>query len=369
MTRRLRATPLAVALVLSLVAPPVATATSGETPTPIYGLRNGALTRRAASGAYVGTDRRRPGSFSMVRRNAFAALALGSAPVRHPNVEFTYDVSATFPRPLVGFIQRELDEAATLWNDVFESTVTVRVGLLTEQDGASIAGDAWYERNLPAIFARLGSRTERPFIAGGGAYFERQGAWTGNIYLVTASYLDLRDARPEWPQVARHEFFHVVQDYMMLRHGRVRPATDSGFDAVQPSHFREGGANAVSYLTAFRNLGWSSDALDGMARERTRNARHWARVRTVGDVVALMRATERSSPPEAFELSYAIGALMYEWVLGTYGREGFTALLGQLSTAPTFDDALRGSIGLTLEELYARSAPYVLSVLAPVRNQ
>jgi hypothetical protein len=53
---------------------------------------------------------------------------------------------------------------------------------------------------------------------------------------------------------------------------------------------------------------------------------------------------------------------MYEWVIGTYGRDGFIKLMNQFATANSFDEALQKSIGLTKSDFYAKSAPYVLSV-------
>ena len=104
-----------------------------------------------------------------------------------------------------------------------------------------------------------------------------------------------------------------------------------------------------------------------MVWRRQTDAKDWIDVRSVADAVRMMRATEVSEPAAAFEMSYAIGAVMYEWVLGTYGMEGFTALLRQLATAQSFDEALRKSIGLSQSEFYAQSAPYVVEVFESAR--
>ncbi|MEY3111680.1 MAG: hypothetical protein RIT23_811, partial [Actinomycetota bacterium] len=77
------------------------------------------------------------------------------------------------------------------------------------------------------------------------------------------------------------------------------------------------------------------------------------------DAVAMMIATEKREPYQAFEMSYAIGAVMYEWVVGTYGLDGFTKMLNQFTTATNFDQVLQRSIGLTKSEFYSKVAPYV----------
>ena len=152
----------------------------------------------------------------------------------------------------------------------------------------------------------------------------------------------------------------------MFRTQRARPSSEAEYNRIQPLHFREGGANAVGYLTSFGNLGWSSDAMSWLVWQRASDNRGWIEVKTLDDAYRMMIGTEQRLPNEAFEMSYAIGAIMYEWVIGTYGREGFIRILNQLATASSFDEALRNSIGISQNELYVKSAGYVYSVFQSV---
>ena len=330
--------------------------------TMIYGLTDGVLTRKADSGKYFDTDSRSTSAFSTIRQKAYSELNPKSADTSHPNIEFIYDIRPSFPAALVTHSKRELDAAAALWNSYFTTKTKVYVSLVTEQDREYIKSNQWLQQNLPGNFSRFDSKNERPFITGGGGYWETDGEWTGKIYLGTASYLDLTYINFEWPQVARHEFFHVVQDYAMFKNRRSRPSTQSEFNKIQPHHFREGGARTASFFTAFRNLGWSADAMDREVWARKNAARNWIDIKTVDDVIRMMIGTESNSPYDAFEMGYAIGAVMYEWLIGTYGLDGFKKLLDQLATAPSFDVALQNSIGLTQTAFYEKSAPYVFSV-------
>ena len=330
--------------------------------TMIYGLTDGVLTRKADSGKYFDTDSRSTSAFSTIRQKAYSELNPKSADTSHPNIEFIYDIRPSFPAALVTHSKRELDAAAALWNSYFTTKTKVYVSLVTEQDREYIKSNQWLQQNLPGNFSRFDSKNERPFITGGGGYWETDGEWTGKIYLGTASYLDLTYINFEWPQVARHEFFHVVQDYAMFKNRRSRPSTQSEFNKIQPHHFREGGARTASFFTAFRNLGWSADAMDREVWARKNAARNWIDIKTVDDVIRMMIGTESNSPYDAFEMGYAIGAVMYEWLIGTYGLDGFKRLLDQLATAPSFDVALQNSIGLTQTAFYEKSAPYVFSV-------
>ena len=87
--------------------------------------------------------------------------------------------------------------------------------------------------------------------------------------------------------------------------------------------------------------------------------RSWMKVESVDDAIRMMAAAEQREPHEAFEMSYAIGAVMYEWVIGTYGLDGFTKMLNQFASAANFDQVLQRSIGLTKSEFYSKVAPYV----------
>ena len=328
----------------------------------IYGIKNARLTRRADSGAYFENDSRKAEVFSAIRQKAYSELNPSSLTLSHPSVEFIYDIRPSFPSFLIEFTKRELSASAALWNDFFRTKIQVRVTLATEKDRDYIRGNSWLEMNLPGSLRRFDAKNERPFITGGAGYWDEDGQWRGNIYLATASYLDLTYVNYEWPQVARHEFFHVVQDYAMFRTQRARPSTESEYNRIQPLHFREGGANAVSYLTAFGNLGWSSDAMSWLVWQRASDNRRWIDVKSVDDIYQMMIGTEQRLPNEAFEMSYSIGAVMYEWILGTYGLDGFIKILNQLATAKSFDEALQKSVGLTQNEFYVKSAGYVFSV-------
>ena len=330
--------------------------------TMIYGLNNGVLTRKADSGKYFETDSRSASAFSAIRQKAYSELNPTSGDTSHPNVEFIYDIRPSFPAALVSHSKRELDAAAALWNSYFTTKIKVYVSLITEQDREYIKSDQWLQQNLPGSFTRFEAKNERPFITGGGGFWETNSEWTGKIYLGTASYLDLAYINFEWPQVARHEFFHVVQDYAMFKNRRSRPSSQSEYNKLQPQHFREGGARTASFFTAFRNLGWSADAMDREVWARKSANRNWIDVKTVDDVIRMMIGTEENTPVEAFEMGYAIGAVMYEWLIATYGLDGFKKLLDQLATAPSFNVALQNSIGLTQTAFYEKSAPYVFSV-------
>ena len=335
----------------------------------IYGVRDSKLIRRADSGTFYETDSRRESDFSTIRVRAFNEVNKKLGSRDHPNVEFVYDIRPSFPDYLIEFVKRELDEGAALWNDFFKEKFTVNVFLGSEKDREYIKKNNWLTRNMPNCFDRWESGRERPFICAGAGFWQENETvkWKGNLYLGFPSNVDLNNINFEWPMGPKHEFFHIVQDYAFYRNLMNRPR--EFHELVQPIHFREGAANTVSFLSAFRNLGWSSDALDWQFWELTRNSQKWRTIRTEADAVSLMKEMEclktcanpsADDPTTAFYWAYGYGAIMNEWVIGTYGLDGLIKMLDQHVTAKNFNDVTKGAFGLSKDDFYAAIAPYIL---------
>ena len=361
---------------------PVATPTPTPTPTPttaldfvnykgtmIYGVRDSKLIRRADTGIFYDTDSRSESDFSAIRVRAFAEVNKKLGNRDHPNIEFVYDIRPSYPDYLIEFTKRELDESAALWNDFFKEKFTVNVFLGSEKDREYIKKNNWLTRNMPSCFDRWESGRERRFICAGAAFWQENptSKWMGNLYLGFPSNVDLTNINFEWPMGPKHEFFHIVQDYAFYRNLMDRPR--EFHELVQPIHFREGAANTVSFLSAFRNLGWSSDALDWQFWELTRSSQKWRTIRTEADAVSLMKEMEclktcanpsADDPNRAFYWAYGYGAIMNEWVIGTYGLDGLMKMLDQLVTAKDFNDVTKGAFGLSKDDFYAKIAPYIL---------
>lgn len=340
----------------------------------IYGLRDAKLIRRADSEIFFETDSRQPTEFSEIRQRAFAELNKNPNNQEHPNIEFDYEIRPSFPEPILDYLKKALDRSAALWNDYFHTKFRVKVYFVTEKDREYIKGNSWLQNNLAGVFDRYETKGTRPFSGGGAGFWQTNGQWQGNMYISFPSWVDLNYINYEWPQIAEHEFVHIVQDYAFYRNLVVRPR--SLHELVQPIHFREGGANAISYLTGYRHLGWSSDALDWNFWMLTRDSKDWITIKDERDAIRVMRETEclrtcsvlsTNEPQKAFWMAYPYGAVMYEWVLGIYGLDGFKKMLDQLVTATTFDQVTRGAFGLSKDEFYAKIAPYIVETVERIK--
>ena len=90
----------------------------------VYGLSGTRLIRKADSGLFFEDDSRGAEVFSEVRRKAFAELNQDRKTSGHPNIEFTYEITPSFPAFLIDFIKHELSAAADLWNDFFTRSIS-----------------------------------------------------------------------------------------------------------------------------------------------------------------------------------------------------------------------------------------------------
>ncbi|MFM1797056.1 MAG: hypothetical protein RL733_837, partial [Actinomycetota bacterium] len=258
----------------------------------IYGVQGSELIRRADTGIFYETDSRKESDFSAIRVKAFNEVNKKLGSREHSNIEFVYDIRPSYPPYLIEFVKRELDESAALWNDFFKEKFTVNVFLGSEKDREYIKKNNWLTRNMPSCFDRWESGRERKFICAGAGFWADNVTrkWMGNLYLGFPSAVDLNNINYEWPMGPKHEFFHIVQDYAFYRNLTERPR--EFHELVQPIHFREGAATTVSFLSGFRNLGWSSDALDWWFWQLTRDSRNWRTIRTEAEAVSVMKEME-----------------------------------------------------------------------------
>jgi hypothetical protein len=333
----------------------------------VYGIKETQLMRQSALGTFFTSDSRDVSSFDPIRRAAYNAVNTRTLNMDHPKVELEYVTRPSFPKFLIPYVQSELKYAAAFWNDVFDAKIKVKIYLVTEKDRDFVDSVRWLKLNLPDKFDRFDKRNERVFISGGAGFWDVDGTGKeGRIYLATASYLDTNYATNEWPQVPRHEFVHIVQNYLFRKLDRNTNLSGREFNNIAPQHLWEGSANTISYLSAMSNIGWASDGIDARLSQIAKYTKNWRVIKTEADVIEAMKATEYNVPEGAFEMGYPLGAIMYEWFIATYGMDGFIKLLKELSSAPSFDDAIRNAVGINKDTFYTKAAPYILSVFQRV---
>ena len=332
-----------------------------------YGIKNDKLTRLSSSGIFFEKDSRKIAEFDPIRVNAYNQLHKTLNNITHPNVDFTYVITNNFPKNLIDYNKRELDEAAAIWNQYFRNKINVNVYFVTEKDRIKIKENSWMDRNLQNTLDRLENKGERPFIAGGADYWDHNGSLYGELYLATASDLNLNYVNYEWPEVAKHEFTHIVQGYFYRLNGEPSTVNEDVFGIRRPLNFIEGSANSIGYLSGFGNIGWSSDALDWELWQLLKDKQNFIKVDSALNMKKLIYLTEKGMPQEAFELSYAVGGILYEYFLGNYGLDKYVNLLEQTGSGVNFDTALKNTIGISRDEFYTNASAYIYSAILRVK--
>jgi len=127
-----------------------------------------------------------------------------------------------------------------------------------------------------------------------------------------------------------------------------------------PQHYVEGSANTLGHILAYPNLGWYSDDADLTIKRYSGGVKRWKPVNTPANMVDLLVATEKGTPDQAFEASYSIGQLFYEWLIGTYGFDKFITLIKNIGPTSSFDENIKSTYGITKAQAYEKAAPYML---------
>jgi hypothetical protein len=327
-----------------------------------YRLNNGVLERRSDLGLFFNDDSRDASFFSPIRAKAYDEIAKIKRNPSYTNTKFDWDIRPNFPTLIEKYNVQRLKEAAAAFDALFQSPITINVLFATEKDVEYVSSRNQFFSDSVDQLKRLGTLSEKngqAWITGGGGYYTREGRTEGKVFLGTPSWASANVYYPEWIQVASHEYFHVVQQYFQFPNVR---EYDTDFNQKVPQHFREGSANFIGYALSSNNLGWYSDAMDVSLIRYWRGSGRGINSKTEADMISLLRFTESRNDPRSFELGYPIGAVFWEWVVGTYGYDKFTALMREFGRSPNFNESTTKILGLSKEELYKNSAPYLLSV-------
>jgi hypothetical protein len=331
----------------------------------IYRFQNGTMQRKNVDGKFASTDARKESSFDPIRVAAYKSVMQAVSGKNSSNLVVKYVIRPNYPTTLSSAIKNSFDKTAKQFGDYFPAGTPVTVIMVTEKDKDFIqkelptivdqnaTGDVWQ------IASRYLSKSEwvNSSASGGGSasFFRGPEQSKGGFYLShTASYATMETY---WPEVAPHEFAHVLQGVF---------EKDLSFNSFQdyqkklPQHYVEGSANTLGHILAYPNIGWYSDDSDATIKRYSQGVMSWKPVKTEANVVDLLVATEKSSPNQAFEASYSIGQLFYEWLIGTYGFDKLITLMKNVGPTSSFDENIKTTYGISKMQAYEKAAPYML---------
>ena len=331
----------------------------------IYRYQNGVMQRKNVDGKFVSVDPRKEIAFDPIRVAAYNSVMQSIAGKNSSNLNVKYVIRPNYPATLSAAIKLSFDKTGKQFGDYFPAGTPVTVIMVTEKDKDFIqkelpsivdqnaTGDVWQfaSRYLTK------SEWENSSASGGGSasFFRGPEQSKGGFYLShTASYATMDTY---WPEVAPHEFTHILQGVF------VKDLSFNSQDEYQkklPQHYVEGSANTLGHILAYPNLGWYSDDADLTIKRYSNGVKRWKPVNTPANMVDLLVATEKGTPDQAFEASYSIGQVFYEWLIGTYGFDKFITLIKNIGPTSSFDENMKTTYGITKAQAYEKAAPYML---------
>jgi hypothetical protein len=85
------------------------------------------------------------------------------------------------------------------------------------------------------------------------------------------------------------------------------------------------------------------------------------KISTPAALVTTMQELKSSPNGQSNMLSYALGSQVCEYILATYGYSKYWQIMKNAGQFKNFDENMKSVIGLTQDELFLKSAPFVLS--------
>jgi hypothetical protein len=332
-----------------------------------YRYINGRLERESGyPEKFFSSDSRKPTDFDPIRVKAYEAIRSRMNNAPHPNLIFDWDIKPGFPSELASYSKDKVAVAASYWGWVFKDKLTIPSQLVTELDLE------WAKQqelkfsdtvNILEQFQREDFKRQRHWM-GGGAHFWRNPFNPSDSRLYTLlnfqapSYATTKTLDSKWVMVPAHEVMHIVQDY--YRKG-MADVDNTIFNRRTHATFEEGSANLFGYALSLDHLGWYSDGLDEFLYGTFKNDPYWKPIKTNSDVIKVLLEAEARTNRSTRDASYAVGAMLYEWVITKYGFDSYLKILENLAKYDDYSETLKAALGITKSELYAGAAPYILA--------
>ena len=330
-----------------------------------YRFVNGKLERMATySGKYYDYDSRDSSQFDPIRVKAYEAIRSRINNAAHPNLQFDWDIKSSFPSVLAEYSKSMVEVAASYWGWTIKDPIKVPSQLVTEQDLE------WEKTqqlkfsdtvDILTLFTTDGFKNQKSWM-GGGAHFwyknENDHVGTSLLNFQTPSYATLDNMDGKWVMVPAHEVTHIIQDYYRLG----KPDSDmKSFDLRTHATFQEGTATLFGFALSMNNIGWYSDGLDEYFYGTFKYDNYWKPINNLDDVINVLTETEARTNNSTHQSSYAVGAMLYEYVIATYGFDSYIRILENLSKYSDFSDNIKASLGISKAVLYKNAAPYLLA--------
>ena len=292
------------------------------------------------------------------------------------NMQLRYEISKYFPAPLKVEYIRQTEQAAKLYDQFFTRPVVVNNYFQTEKDAAFIKSHPVLKRDSESFdswFKAWEAGKDLDHNSGLAAWFFNSGGKSeAHSGVVLGSKTSKARLGLYSQQVVAHELFHTVQDFHKLDRDQKGYESMAEFDKYYPPVFREGSANTISTAVAMESF---EDYLLFYQTFLTQKKDQYApkiftRINSVPNTVELLKemSVREGGDQDVHEASYSMGSLLFEWVIAEYGFEGYKKLVQNQIVGNSFEDNVKTSLGLTLDQLYKAAAPHILAGFAAAKG-
>ena len=315
-------------------------------------------------------------TYEKTKLKAYKEIKNAAAGKSIKNIELKYVISKHLPAQLRTEYIRQTEQASRLYDQFFIRPVVVNNYFQTEKDAAFIKTHPVLKRDFNSFtrwFESWPKGKETEHTVGLAAWFFKSGGKSeGHTGVLTASNGSIAKLRLYSHQVVAHEYFHVVQDFYKQSQDEIGYEGVNEYDIYYPPIFREGSANTIATAISMDSF---EDYLLFYQVFLSQNKGIYApkifsRINNLPNTIALLKDIQlrQTLDSENHEVSYSVGALVFEWVIAEYGFAGYKKLIENQLIGDSFEDNLKASLGLTLDQLYKASAPHVLAGFAAAKG-
>jgi hypothetical protein len=282
------------------------------------------------------------------------------------SISHTYFLSKNLPAEFKSRYVNQTERAAKYYDQLFPKSVTVNAYYQTEKDEQYIKSHPVlgfdFEMFISWFKAWRAGKDLDHNVGLAAWYREFEGVTQGHTGVVLGSKAKLKNIRLYSEQVAAHEYFHVVQDYYKYERDREGYEGHDGFAAYYPPIFREGSANTISFGVSMQSfedylLFYQIFLAENIGKYQPKI---FNSLTSKSKVISTLNLIEkRSNDPDAHWASYSLGALTFEWFIAKYGIEAFKRVVLNQKLGKTFEENIKISAGITLDQLYEGAAEHV----------
>jgi len=283
------------------------------------------------------------------------------------SISLTYNLSKNLPAEFKSRYVNQTERASKYYDQLFSKPLVVNAYYQTEKDEQYIKSHPVLKFDYEMFKSwfkawRTGKDLDHN-IGLAAWYREFEGVTQGHTGVVLGSKAQLKNIRLYSEQVVAHEYFHVVQDFYKYERDRKGYESADDFAIYYPPIFREGSANTISFGVAMQSFEdyllfyqiFLSEQVGKYAPALFNSLTNKSKV-----VSTLNLIEKRSNAPDAHWASYSLGALTFEWFIAKYGIEAFKRVVFNQKLGKTFEENIKISAGITLDQLYEGAAEHVL---------